>query len=215
MRGIFAHLITFAAGILVASTVTIASAGGFPTINFAGNVSLKGNVLTINGHSQQLAGNPKVIQLKAFEVIAPQFDEAFVAPIRWSTTGTPHSAPASTPVPMQSTTTTAVQGCPPATTPPGGALTSPTTYTVTGPAIANPWWPGGATQPTFGSAQASTQIPAGHSLTVHNAEGTYYQYANTPACSADLDNQYGNGKGMTALTVDQLVAQSNGLVTVN
>ena len=178
---ILKQLIPFTAGILVATSVTLVSAGGFPPIHIGASVSLQGNVLTIDGATRHLDGNVHVSQIKTFEITAKGFDEFFVLPTHWSTTGTPPATQSST------TTTQPGQGCPPATS---QTYSSPTTFTVSGPAIVQPWWNNGV--PSWGQAQVRLELQAGQTVTLNQAMGVSYTYENTSACVASLDQQFGN-----------------------
>jgi hypothetical protein len=97
------------------------------------------------------------------------------------------------------------QGCPPAN---NQTITTPTDVPVNGPAIVHPWWNNG--RPSFGQRQVRVELQSGESGTVIQMMGLVYQYANTPACRANLDAEFANASELPVRSLGQL--QAEGLI---
>src|SRR6185437_11126280 len=151
---VFKQIISFAGGMLVASTMTLALAGGNVPTNIGGSITLSGNTLSINGAKLQLSGNIKVMQVKSYEITAAGYDEIFVTPAHWSVIGTSHYVAPKPSTPAQPVVTQVPQGgdC---TMDPTVHVSSPITKTFTGPAIVNFYKQG---DPTEHKSEVKNQV---------------------------------------------------------
>lgn len=119
--------------------------------------------------------------------------------------GKPPSAAASEPsaavVEAPSAPVAGQPGCPPAE---DRTYTADTDVTVTGPAIAHPWW-----RHAFDQAQFRVLLGSGETATFLGMQGKTYVYQDTQACRTNMDDEFANAN-FPVKTVDEL--RDEGLV---
>ena len=106
-----------------------------------------------------------------------------------------------------------MQGCPSSTSRSYKPADGPQDFTVHGPAIVNPYWPGESPlTPSFGVEQVAVFVPVGATAVFHDALGEVYVYQDNDACLHNIPIEMADS-GRVIVQVGDLIKE--GLVSMN